>query len=46
MKPLVKFIIAALVIIAGAMAFQAYQHGAFENAKANSPEIPKPANSH
>jgi hypothetical protein len=31
MKPLVKFIIAALIIVAGAMAFQAYKHGAFEN---------------
>ena len=41
MKPLVKFI-----IIAGAMAFQAYKHGAFENAQAHTPEIPKPANSH
>lgn len=46
MKPLVKFIITALIIIAGAMAFQAYKHGAFENGRAHTPEIPKPANSH
>ncbi len=37
MKPLVKFIIAALVIIAGAMAFQAYKHGAFENSTMQHP---------
>ncbi len=42
-KPLVMFIIAALLIIAGAMAFQAYKHGAFDNAKATSPDIPEPA---
>ena len=31
-KSLMMFIITALLIVAGAMAYQAYKHGAFENA--------------
>ena len=31
-KPLMMFIITALLIVAGAMAYQAYKHGAFKNA--------------
>ncbi len=31
-KPLMLFIITALLIIAGAMAYQAYTHGAFKGA--------------
>ncbi len=42
-KPLIMFIIAALLIIAGAMAFQAYKHGAFDGVKATSPDVPAPA---
>ncbi len=42
-KPLVMFVISALLIIAGAMAFQAYKHGAFDGAQATSPDIPAPA---
>ena len=42
-KQLLLFIITALLIIAGAMAFQAYKHGAFDNTKPGSAEIPEPA---
>ncbi len=31
-KPLMMFIITALLIVAGAMAYQAYKHGAFKDA--------------
>lgn len=42
-KPLLLFIITALLIIAGAMAFQAYKHGAFKESKPHSPTPPQPA---
>ncbi len=45
-KPLVLFIISALLIIAGAMAFQAYKHGAFDNAEVTSPEPAKARGMH
>ncbi len=40
-KTLILFIITALLIIAGAMAYQAYTHGAFKNAHGSTP-IPEP----
>jgi flagellar basal body-associated protein FliL len=40
-KTLILFIITALLIIAGAMAYQAYTHGAFKDAHGSTP-IPEP----
>lgn len=40
-KPLLMFVITALLIIAGAMAYQAFQHGAFKDAHGTTP-TPEP----
>jgi len=45
-KPLLMFIITALLIIAGAMAYQAYSHGAFKDAHGVAPELEEDVEAH
>jgi len=45
-KPLLMFVITALLIIAGAMAYQAYTHGAFKGAHGATPAVEEDVEAH